>query len=66
MAKLTMRDRDFQKVKCTTQFIVGASDEPDSEIIESMNSAPPAGGLNFSVSIFRLSERLAGHPDIPE
>ena len=36
MGKLTGKGMKFSRVKCTTQFIVGASDETDSEIINYM------------------------------
>ena len=38
MGRLTGRGMKFSGVKCTTQFIVGASDETDSEIIRSMST----------------------------
>ena len=63
MAKLTMQDQRFSKVKCTTQFIVGASDEPDSEIIESMFDI--YGRLKFQRVYFSAYQKGLGHPDIP-
>jgi len=36
LGRLTTKGSRFSRVKCTTQFIVGASDESDSEIIEYM------------------------------
>jgi len=37
MSKLTAKGMRHGRVKCTTQFIVGASDEMDSEIVEYMS-----------------------------
>jgi predicted DNA-binding helix-hairpin-helix protein len=63
MARLTMQVQRFSKVKCTTQFIVGASDEPDSEIIESMVDI--YGRLKFQRVYFSAYQKGLGHPDIP-
>lgn len=63
MAKLTMQDQRFSKVKCTTQFVVGASDEPDSEIIESMFDI--YGRLKFQRVYFSAYQKGLGHPGIP-
>jgi predicted DNA-binding helix-hairpin-helix protein len=63
MSKLTMQDQRFSRVKCTTQFIVGASDEPDSEIIESMFGIYKR--LKFQRVYFSAYQKGLGHPDIP-
>ncbi|MBT9537467.1 MAG: radical SAM protein [Nitrospirae bacterium] len=63
MSKLTMQDQRFSRVKCTTQFIVGASDEPDSEIIESMFGI--YRWLKFQRVYFSAYQKGLGHPDIP-
>ena len=36
MAEMTKRDAEFSRVKCSTQFIVGAASEPDSAIVRYM------------------------------
>ncbi|MCP6726172.1 hypothetical protein NL526_29360, partial [Klebsiella pneumoniae] len=36
MSKLTRKGSKYHRIKCTTQFIVGASDETDSEIVKYM------------------------------
>ena len=63
MAKLTDRGNRFSRVKCTTQFIVGASDETDSEIIEYMFAMYKR--LNFKRVYFSAYQKGLGHPDIP-
>ena len=63
MSKLTMKDQRFSRVKCTTQFIVGASDETDSEIIKSMFGIYRR--LKFQRVYFSAYQKGLGHPDIP-
>ncbi len=63
MGKLTERGRKFSGVKCTTQFIVGASDETDSEIIGSMSSLYKK--MNFKRVYFSAYQKGLGSPDIP-
>jgi predicted DNA-binding helix-hairpin-helix protein len=63
MAKLTARGNRFSRVKCTTQFIVGASDETDSEIIEYMFALYKR--LKFKRVYFSAYQKGLGHPDIP-
>jgi predicted DNA-binding helix-hairpin-helix protein len=53
----------FSKVKCTTQFIVGASDEVDSEIIEHMSLLYDR--LNFRRVYFSAYQKGLGDPGIP-
>jgi len=63
MAKLTGRGNRFSRVKCTTQFIVGASNEMDSEIIEYMFGL--YNRLNFKRIYFSAYQKGLGDPDIP-
>ncbi|MBE0426712.1 MAG: radical SAM protein [Nitrospirae bacterium] len=63
MGKLTAKGMKFSKVKCTTQFIVGASDETDSEIIKYMFGLYKR--LNFKRVYFSAYQKGLGHPDIP-
>ncbi|HBG92927.1 MAG: hypothetical protein A3J81_04140 [Nitrospirae bacterium RIFOXYB2_FULL_43_5] len=63
MSKLTMKDQRLSRVKCTTQFIVGASDETDSEIIKSMFGIYTR--LKFQRVYFSAYQKGLGHPDIP-
>jgi predicted DNA-binding helix-hairpin-helix protein len=63
MGRLTGKGMRFSKVKCTTQFIVGASDETDSEIIKYVCSL--YGRLNFKRVYFSAYQKGLGSPDIP-
>ena len=63
LGKLTARGSRFSRVKCTTQFIVGASDETDSEIIEYTFGLYKR--LNFNRVYFSAYQKGLGHPDIP-
>jgi predicted DNA-binding helix-hairpin-helix protein len=63
MGSLTGKGMRFSKVKCTTQFIVGASDETDSEITGSMFDLYQR--LNFKRVYFSAYQKGLGHPDIP-
>lgn len=63
MAKLTSRGGRFSRVKCTTQFIVGASDERDSEIVRSMFGL--YNRLRFQRVYFSAYQKGLGNQDIP-
>ncbi len=63
MARLTGRSMKHSKVKCTTQFIVGASDEKDSEIINYMSGL--YNRLKFKRVYFSAYQKGLGNPDIP-
>ena len=63
MGKLTERGMRFSRVKCTTQFIVGASNETDSEIIDYMFGLYKR--LNFKRVYFSAYQKGLGHPEIP-
>ncbi|MEW6587326.1 MAG: radical SAM protein, partial [Nitrospirota bacterium] len=63
MGKLTGKGMKFSRVKCTTQFIVGASDEPDSEIIKYVFGL--YNRLNFKRVYFSAYQKGLGHPEIP-
>jgi predicted DNA-binding helix-hairpin-helix protein len=63
MGKLTEKNMRFSKVKCTTQFIVGASNETDSEIVDSMFDLYRR--LNFKRVYFSAYQKGLGDPDIP-
>lgn len=63
LSKLTARGSRFSRVKCTTQFIVGASDETDSEIIDYMFGLYKR--LNFNRVYFSAYQKGLGHPEIP-
>lgn len=63
MGNLSSAGMRFSRVKCTTQFIVGASDETDSEIIEYMYGL--YARLNFKRVYFSAYQKGLGRPDIP-
>ena len=63
LTKLTRQNERFARVKCTTQFIVGASDETDSEIIDYMFRLYK--NLHFQRVYFSAYQKGLGHPDIP-
>lgn len=63
MGRLTGKGMKFSRVKCTTQFIVGASDERDSEIIKYMSGLYDR--LNFKRVYFSAYQKGLGNPDIP-
>jgi predicted DNA-binding helix-hairpin-helix protein len=63
MGGLTSRGMKFSKVKCTTQFIVGASDETDSEILGSMFDLYKR--LNFKRVYFSAYQKGLGDSGIP-
>jgi predicted DNA-binding helix-hairpin-helix protein len=63
MGSLTAQGTRFSRVKCTTQFIVGASDETDAEITETMFGLYRR--MNFKRVYFSAYQKGLGHPDIP-
>lgn len=63
MSRLTARGSRFSRVKCTTQFVVGASDETDREIVSSMFDLYK--GLRFKRIYFSAYQRGLGSPEIP-
>jgi predicted DNA-binding helix-hairpin-helix protein len=63
MGRLTGKGMKFSRVKCTTQFIVGASDETDSEITRYMFGL--YNRLNFKRVYFSAYQKGLGNPDIP-
>jgi predicted DNA-binding helix-hairpin-helix protein len=63
MGKLTARGTRFSRVKCTTQFIVGASDETDVEIVDSMYNL--YNSLKFKRVYFSAYQKGLGDPGIP-
>ena len=63
MSRLTGRGMKHSRVKCTTQFIVGASDEADAEIIHYMDGL--YGRLHFNRIYFSAYQKGLGSPDIP-
>ncbi len=63
MGKLTAPGSRFSRIKCTTQFIVGASDETDSEIIEHMFGL--YNRLHFNRVYFSAYQKGLGKQDIP-
>ncbi len=63
MSKLTGQGMRRSNIKCTTQFIVGASDETDSEIIQYMFNL--YNRLKFERVYFSAYQKGLGHPDIP-
>jgi predicted DNA-binding helix-hairpin-helix protein len=63
MGRLTGKGMRFSKIKCTTQFIVGASDETDSEIIHYMSGLYRR--LNFKRVYFSAYQQGLGDPNIP-
>ena len=63
MSKLTWHGMRYSRVKCTTQFIVGASDETDSEIMQYMFSL--YNRLKFQRVYFSAYQKGLGHPNIP-
>ncbi|MCX5785202.1 MAG: radical SAM protein [Elusimicrobia bacterium] len=63
MARLAKKNERFSKVKCTTQFIVGASDETDSEIVRYMSGI--YNQLKFQRVYFSAYQKGLGRPEIP-
>jgi predicted DNA-binding helix-hairpin-helix protein len=63
MGRLTGRGMKYSSVKCTTQFVVGASDETDAEIVDSMYGL--YGRANFKRVYFSAYQKGLGSQDIP-
>jgi predicted DNA-binding helix-hairpin-helix protein len=63
LAARTARGRKHGRAKCTTQFIVGASDEKDGEIVDYMSGL--YNRLNFQRVYFSSYQKGLGNPDIP-
>lgn len=63
MGRLTARGGRYARVKCTTQFIVGASDETDSEIVSSVFGL--YGRLRFHRVYYSAYQKGLGRPGIP-
>lgn len=63
MSRLTENGSRFSRVKCTTQFIVGASDERDSEIIDYMSGL--YNRLHFKRVYFSAYQKGLGDAAIP-
>jgi predicted DNA-binding helix-hairpin-helix protein len=63
ISTLTARGSRYSRVSATTQFIVGASDEPDSEILRYMWGLYDR--LHFQRIYFSAYQKGLGTPDIP-
>ncbi|MDA8053563.1 MAG: radical SAM protein, partial [Deltaproteobacteria bacterium] len=63
ISRLTSKNGRFSRVKSTTQFIVGASNETDSEIIKYMFGLYKK--LNFQRVYFSAYQKGLGHYTIP-
>ncbi len=63
MGELTSKGMKYARVKCTTQFIVGASDETDGEIVQSLSTLYTR--LNFKRVYFSAYQKGLGSPEIP-
>lgn len=63
MGRLTSGGSKYSRVKCTTQFIVGASNETDGEIVESVFDL--YGRMNFRRVYFSAYQKGLGDPNIP-
>ncbi|MBL7005732.1 MAG: radical SAM protein [Spirochaetia bacterium] len=63
ISSLTDKQSRYKKVKTSTQFIVGASDEPDQEIVKYMWGLYDR--LNLHRIYFSAYQKGLGHPDIP-
>jgi len=63
MSKLTSKGEKLSRVKCTSQFIVGASDETDSEIVKYMFGFYER--LKFNRVYFSAYQKGLGDPSIP-
>lgn len=63
MSRLTGEGMRFSRRKCTTQFIVGASDETDSEILK--YAFKLYKGLHFDRVYFSAYQKGLGNPGIP-
>lgn len=63
LSRWTSPGNRFSRVKCTTQFIVGASDETDSEIVSYLFGLYKR--LNFKRVYFSAYQKGLGDPGIP-
>lgn len=63
MSRLTAEGQPRARVKCTTQFVVGASDETDAEIVKYMGGIYDR--LKFERIYFSAYQPGLGAPDIP-
>ncbi|MCX6996299.1 MAG: radical SAM protein [Kiritimatiellaeota bacterium] len=63
MSRLTARGQTRARVKCTTQFVVGASDETDAEIVKYMEGLYER--LKFDRIYFSAYQPGLGDPSIP-
>jgi len=63
MSRLTARGQPRARVKCTTQFVVGASDESDGEIVKYMTGLYDR--LHFDRIYFSAYQPGLGDPSIP-
>jgi predicted DNA-binding helix-hairpin-helix protein len=63
LGNLTSQGEKYSGKKCTTQFIVGASDETDSEIVDYTFGLYRR--MNFKRVYFSAYQRGLGRPDIP-
>lgn len=63
LSALTSKGMKYSGVKCTTQFIVGASAETDSEIVDSMFEL--YNNLKIKRVYFSAYQKGLGSPDIP-
>jgi predicted DNA-binding helix-hairpin-helix protein len=63
MGRLTKKGTRYSRVKCTTQFIVGAADETDAEIVDSMFSL--YNRMNFKRVYFSAYQKGLGDQGIP-
>lgn len=63
MSRLTGRGMKFSRVKCTTQFIVGAADETDGDIVDRMFGLYK--DLRFQRVYFSEYQKGLGDPGIP-
>ena len=63
ISELTRPGSQFEKVKQTTQFIVGASDETDSQLVRATYGLYKR--LHFNRVYFSAYQRGAGDPSIP-
>ncbi len=63
ISRLTCQEMKYFRVKCTTQFIVGASNEKDSEIVKYIFHL--YNNLKFQRIYFSAYQKGFGHSDIP-
>ena len=63
MAAETAKGADYSRVRCTTQFIVGASDESDREIVRYMDGI--YNRLKFERVYFSAYQTGLGRPELP-